>query len=271
VSPLPGRLVLLGHPVAHSLSPRIQNAALHRAGIPLTYEALDVAPAELGRTLGELRSIGASGNVTIPHKEAVAAQCDGLTSIARRAGAVNTFWCDGGRLVGDNTDVGGFEVVAGSLLGGFLNAPSISVAVLGAGGAAAAVLAAVERWPGARARVFSRSPDRTRRLCARFAGLADSAETADDAVRGATLIVNATPIGLADDGLPIDPATMEAGAVAIDLVYRRGGTPWTRAAARLGLRATDGTAVLLEQAALAFERWFGVPPDRDVMREALSR
>lgn len=271
MSPLPGRLVLLGHPVAHSLSPRFQNAALRRAGIPLVYEALDVEPAELERTLGDLRSSGGAGNVTIPHKEAVAAHCDGLTSVARRAGAVNTFWCERGRLIGDNTDVGGFEAVAGSLLGGSGDARAISVAVFGAGGAAAAVLAAVERWPGARVRVFSRSPDRTRRLCARFAELADPAETADDAVRAALLVVNATPIGLVDDAMPIDPAKLEGGATVIDLVYRQAGTAWTRAATRLGLRVTDGTALLLEQGALAFERWFGVPPDRDVMRDALSR
>jgi shikimate dehydrogenase len=271
VSRLPGRLVLLGHPVAHSLSPRFQNAALERAGIPLVYELLDVASAELERTLADLRLHGAAGNVTIPHKAAVAAHCDELTPVARRVGAVNTFWCDGVQLIGDNTDVGGFEAVADDILGGSGDRRTISVALLGAGGAAAAVLAAVERWEGAQARVFSRSPDRTRRLCGRFAGLAEPAETADEAVRGAALAVNATPIGLADDAMPVDPAKLDRGAAAIDLVYRRGGTAWTRAVAGLGLRATDGTAVLLEQGALAFERWFGVSPDRAAMREALSR
>jgi shikimate dehydrogenase len=268
---LPGRLVLLGHPVAHSLSPRVQNAALRHAGIPLVYEALDVRPAELVRTLADLRSIGAAGNVTIPHKEAVAAHCDQLTPVADRAGAVNTFWCEAGRLIGDNTDVGGFEAVAVDLLGRPVGRPPISLALLGAGGAAAAVLVAVERWRQARARVFSRSADRTRRLCARFAEVAEVARTPDDAVRGADLVVNATPIGLADDAMPIDPARLESRAAAIDLVYRPGGTAWARAAARRGLRATDGTAVLLEQGALAFERWFAVAPDRQVMREALAR
>jgi shikimate dehydrogenase len=271
VKPQPGRLVLLGHPVAHSLSPRFQNAALRRAGIPLVYEALDVAPTELESTLGALRAIGAAGNVTIPHKEAVAAHCDGLTPVARRAGAVNTFWCEGKQLIGDNTDVGGFEAVAAKLLGRPEGTRPISVALLGAGGAAAAVLTAIERWSGAHVRVFGRSSDRTRRLCARFAELADAVQTAEEAARGAELVVNATPIGLADDAMPIDPARLEPGAAAIDLVYRRGGTAWTRAATRLGRRAVDGTAVLLEQGALAFERWFGVAPDRAVMRDALSQ
>lgn len=265
----PGRLVLLGHPVAHSLSPRFQNAALRRAGIPIVYEALDVLPVELEHTLGALRVIGAAGNVTIPHKEAVATHCDGLTPVARRAGAVNTFWFEGGRLIGDNTDVGGFEAVAIDLLGPPAGARSISVALFGAGGAAAAVLAAVERWAGARVRVFSRSGERTRRLCARFPEMAEAAATAEDAVRGADLVVNATPVGLADNEMPIDPARLERGAAAIDLVYRAGGTAWTRAATQLGRRAVDGTAVLLEQGALAFERWFGVAPDRAAMRAAL--
>jgi shikimate dehydrogenase len=271
VNAWPGRLVLLGHPVAHSLSPRFQNAALRQAGIPLVYEALDVPPSALAAALAGLRAIGAAGNVTVPHKEAVAGHCDGLTPVARRAGAVNTFWCEGGRLIGDNTDVGGFEAVAADLLDRSRHDRSIAVALLGAGGAAAAVLVAVERWAGARVRVFSRSAERTRRLCARFGNLAEPAETAQDAVRGAGLVVNATPLGLADDAMPIDPAALEPGAVAIDLVYRAGGTPWTRAATQLGHAAIDGTCVLLEQGALAFERWFGVAPDRAAMREALSQ
>jgi shikimate dehydrogenase len=269
VKPWPGRLVLLGHPVAHSLSPHFQNAALRHAGIPIVYEALDVSDADLERTIRELRSIGAAGNVTIPHKEAVSMQCDELTALARRANAVNTFWCEGGRLIGDNTDVGGFNAVAADLLGSTLGSQAVSVALFGAGGAAAAVLTALELWPAARARVFSRSADRTRRLCSRFASVADAARTIEECVRGANLLVNATPVGLQDDSMPVDPAAVDPAATLIDLVYRPGGTPWTLAARRLGLVATDGRGVLLEQGALAFERWFGIQPNRDVMRAAL--
>lgn len=267
----PGRLVLLGHPVAHSLSPRFQNAALRAAGIPLVYEALDVPPTDLARALADLRSISAAGNVTVPHKEAVAAQCDELTAVARRAGAVNTFWCEDGRLSGDNTDVGGFQLAVTKLLGGSPPTRLGAVALLGAGGAAAAVLTAVEQWEGVRARVFSRSPHRTAALCARFPRIAHAAATAEDTIRDAQLVVNATPIGLADGAMPIDPHRLEPGTAVLDLVYGRGGTRWTRAARRLGLRASDGGAMLIEQGALAFERWFDIAPDRTVMREALSR
>jgi shikimate dehydrogenase len=117
VTRLPGRLVLLGHPVSHSLSPRFQNAALRAADIPLVYEALDVAPDALATTLTDLGRQNASGNVTIPHKEAVAALCVRRSALADRCGAVNTFWHDEGALVGDNTDVGGVDAIAQALLG----------------------------------------------------------------------------------------------------------------------------------------------------------
>jgi shikimate dehydrogenase len=263
--------VLLGHPVAHSLSPRFQNAALRRAGIPLVYEAIDVAPADLARTLEELRSLGAAGNVTIPHKEAVASHCDELTPVARRAGAANTFWVEGGRLVGDNTDVGGFEAAVDGLLA---DAPGAarprSIGLLGAGGSAAAVLVAVERWPGAQAAIFNRTPERARALRDRFPHVARLASSPREAVRGAQLIVNATPVGLAADGMPIDPELVEAASRVIDLVYRPGGTAWVQALLRRGIRAIDGTTVLLEQGALAFQRWFGLSPNRDAMRAALT-
>jgi shikimate dehydrogenase len=236
----------------------------------VTYEAVDVAPAELPRALVELRSIGAAGNVTIPHKEPVAAHCDELTVLARRVGAVNTFWCADGALIGDNTDVGGFAAAATRLLGTVALSRLRSVALLGAGGAAAAVVAAVEQWRGPHVRVHSRSPERTHRLCDRFPDVASPAARPDDAVRGAQLVVNATPLGLLGDAMPIDPERLDTDAAVIDLVYRRGGTPWVRAAARTGRQAADGMEVLLEQGALAFEQWFGLAPDRDAMRAALA-
>lgn len=263
----PGRLVLLGHPVAHSLSPRFQNAALRAAGIPIVYEAVDVSAEALQSTVDALRSADAAGNVTIPHKEAVVAMCDDLSSMARRAGAVNTFWCEDGRLVGDNTDVGGFRAAVAELRG----EPPCVIALIGAGGGASAALAAVEGWRGAQARVYSRTPRRTESLCSRFDGIASAARSAQDVVGGADLVVNATPIGLMDDAMPVDPSLLDAGAAVLDLVYRPGGTPWVRAARRRGLAASDGTTMLLEQGALAFERWFGVTADRGAMREALSR
>ncbi len=260
---LPGRLVLIGHPVAHSLSPTFQNAALRHAGIELTYEAFDIAPAKLADAAERLRAIGASGNVTVPHKESFAALCGSLTPIAERVGAVNTFWTDDGLLVGDNTDVGGFEEAVSEAFGA--RRAWRSVAIIGAGGAAAAVAAAVERWPACRAALWSRGADRSAQLAARFP-VVQVAPSLDAALDGADLVVNATPLGLRrHDAFPVPIHLMASHACVFDLVYDRLETPWVLAARAAGHPAADGLGMLIAQGALAFERWFGEAPDRDVM------
>lgn len=264
----PGRLVLLGHPLGHSLSPRFQNAALEAAGIPLRYEALDVEPSEFERVVDALWKARAAGNVTIPFKERMHDVCDVLTPLARRVGAANVFWTDDrDRLVADNSDVGGFDAAVVGLLGA--TPRDMTVGVLGAGGAASAVLAAVEMWPGCSAHVFNRTPERARLLCERFRTVA---QPVDDigVIGGAQLVVNATSIGIRDDDYPLDPALIAPGAAVLDLVYRPGESAWTRAVRARGHRACDGLPMLIEQGALAFERWFGTPPDRAVMWASLS-
>ena len=264
---LPGRLVLLGHPVRHSLSPRFQNAALVAAGIPLEYEALDVPPADLPPTLDALRAVNGAGNVTVPHKAAVFAACENRTSIASRTGAVNTFWHEHGVLVGDNTDVAGFEAMVRSVLG---DVPTgATVALLGAGGGAAAVCAVVEGWPGVRVRVHARTANRSADLAARFS-VAVPVPSVDACVEGATIVINATPIGLSGDDMPVPVARLARDAAVMDLAYRRGQTPWVRAAIAAGHRAADGLEMLIAQGAAAFERWFGLSPDLDVMRRAVG-
>ena len=269
---VPGRVVLLGHPVGHSLSPQIQNAALRTAGIAARYDVLDVEPTAFDATLERLRSeareSGVAGNVTVPHKARMRDACDCVTPLARRVGAVNTWWFDeDGGLSGDNTDVGGFDAAVRALIGA---APrDLTVGVLGAGGAAAAVLAAVETWPGCYAHVYNRTPERARLLCERFGSVA---QPVDDVgvIAGSQLVVNATTIGLEDDALPLDPTLLPPDHAVIDLVYRPGETAFVHAARRRGARAADGIAMLVEQAALAFERWFGIAPDRSVMWEAVT-
>jgi shikimate dehydrogenase len=264
--PRPTRLVLLGHPVGHSLSPRIQNAALRSAGIPLEYTALDVAPAELPRVVETLIAEGAAGNVTIPHKEAVAQRAS-LTPLARRAGAVNTFWVQGPTLHGDNTDVAGFDAAVRALLGA---PPSGAVVVIGAGGAAAAVLAALEQWNGSIALVHGRSPERVAQICARFPGRAQPAPALAEALAHAAMVVNATPIGMSDESHPVSLDLVRRDTAVVDLVYRLGGTAWSRAAIARGHRACDGLPMLVEQGAAAFERWFGIRADRGAMWRALT-
>src|SRR6185437_7240026 len=211
-----GTLVLLGHPVRHSISPAFQNAALRVAGVPLTYDALDVEPGALGDRVRALVAQRGAGNVTIPHKAAVAEMCDMLTPVAERAGAANTFWVQEGALAGDNTDVAGFDHLARRVLG---SVPlGARVAVLGAGGAAAAVCTAVERWPGARVTLCNRTPQRAEALAARFPVVDRIAARAADAVQDSTVVINATPVGMVDDAVPVDVALLPAAVGVIDLV-----------------------------------------------------
>jgi shikimate dehydrogenase len=264
----PTRLLLLGHPVAHSLSPRIQNAAMRTAGIAASYEALDVAPDAFEITVTRLRGESAAGNVTVPFKQRMHDACDALSPLARRVGAVNTWWveADGG-LFGENTDVPGFEAAVRELLQLDSAPRDLTVGVIGAGGAAAAVLAAAETWPGAAVHVYNRTPERARLLCERFGS---GVQPADDigVVAGCDLVVNATSVGMSNDAFPIDVALLSPSAAVLDLVYRRDGTPLVRELRARGSRAMDGLTMLVEQAAFAFEKWFGLTPDRSAMWRA---
>lgn len=237
------------------------------AGLDVNYEPLRVPAAELANVALQLRDEGAGGNVTVPHKLAFRSLCSEVAPTAARTGAVNTFWTRDGALVGDNTDVAGFSIAARNLLGGMTG--NITVAVIGAGGSAAAVLAAIETWPGTKAKLFSRNRNRAQALAGRFGDFTRVALTMPEALRKSTFVVNSTPIGMTDDSLPFPVGDLEPSAIVMDLVYKTAGTGLTRAAASAGHVAADGTAMLIEQAALAFERWFGFAPDKDVMRAAL--
>lgn len=274
----PARLVLLGHPVAHSLSPAMQGAALRAAGLPGRYEALDVPPDRLADLLPRLGDEGAGGNVTIPHKEAVARAAGRLTPEARRVGAVNTFWHESGVLVGHNTDLGGARAAMVALW-----SPAMEVRpvlVLGAGGSAAALLVALAERRHGGVRVVARTPARAERLAERVgvnvAVVPAEAHTASVAgvrralVEEAGLVINATPIGQRDSADPVPPSWLAPDAAALDLVYAPGGTAWVRACRSVGRRAEDGRRMLVEQGALAFTAWFGVEADRDAMWAAVG-
>ena len=268
MSAWPGRLVLLGHPVGHSLSPLMQNAALRSAGVPLRYEPLDIPRRALDDTFSELRRRRSAGNVTIPYKEDARQRCDRLSPSARATGAVNTFWTAvDGALVGDNTDVDGFRRAFEPLVGNDLSGKR--VLVLGAGGAAAAVLLALKGWGAAEVGVYARTMTRADALVERMGTGAKVLDEPLPMAAKADVIVNATPVGMRDTELPVEPAVLRPGTAVLDLVYRLGETPLVHAARARGCRAADGLAMLVEQGALAFERWFGVAADREAMWSAL--
>jgi shikimate dehydrogenase len=175
---------------------------------------------------------------------------------------------DSDRLHGDNTDVGGFDAAARALLGD--ETTGARIVVLGSGGAAAAVIAAAERWTDARVTIVARNFDHASKLAKRFRDVARAEKSIEDALVDATLVVNATPVGQREAEQPLDVGLIPKTAAVMDLVYRRGGgTAWVKAARKRGNPAADGLPMLLEQGALSFQRWFGIEPDREVMRQSL--
>jgi len=182
---------------------------------------------------------------------------------------VNTFWTtDDGQLTGDNTDVAGFEGMVVDVLGRI--PADTRVAVLGAGGAASAVLTAIETWPNATASVHARDLARAMAMRMRHPVVVRACSMRDPCLEAADIVVNATPIGLASDDHPTELERLAQRAVVLDLVYARNETAWVRAARERGHIAADGLSMLLHQGAAAFELWFGAPADKSVMWSALT-
>jgi shikimate dehydrogenase len=260
------RLAVLGHPVAHSRSPAIHNAAFAELGIAdeWSYEAVDVAPDELEPRVREMPGQGFVGaNVTVPHKGAALALADTLSETAREIGAANTLSFADDEILADNTDAAG-------LLAALPDSPKgRSALVLGAGGAARAVVWALVR-EGAEVGVWNRTALRSRHLCEELGGTpADDPDAA-----GYELIVNATSVGLDGEDpfeqLPLRAEGFAAGQVVVDLVYGAGPTALLTAAAGSGATTVDGIEVLVRQGALSFRIWTGVEPPLDAMRAAAA-
>jgi shikimate dehydrogenase len=268
------RLGLIGDPVAHSISPAIQGAALAALGLDATYELWQTPAAELPARVASLRAPDVLGaNVTVPHKLAVMDHLDEVTPLARRAGAVNTIVNRGGRLAGDNTDVHGF---ATSLVAACPNAGVRPALVLGAGGAARAVVLALEAMGVTRITVANRSPERAERLAADLAPTplrlvaADEPTLRRELVRAA-LLVNATTLGWhpGETPLPLDLlAVLAPNCFVVDLTYR--DTDMLVAARERGLRTLDGLPMLVHQGARALELWTGRGAPLQIMLDAAT-
>ncbi len=265
-------LALLGDPVEHSLSPRFQNAALRAADLDAVYLALRCDAAILPALLRAVALAGGGGNVTLPHKTAAARALDRPTAAVTRTGACNTFWGQDELVHGDNTDVAGFTAACRTLIGSPAGARAL---VLGAGGAARAVVSGLLDARADAVHVLNRSPERARLVAAALDPRGRRVTVLEDRARlgreGYDLVVNATTLGLApDDPHPVDlEGPARVGAV-MDLVYRAGGTRWVREARARGIVAADGTEMLLQQGAASFRQWFPRhEPDLDAMRASL--
>jgi len=252
-----------GHPIAHSRSPLIHGYWLRQHGLAGSYAAIDVEPGAFPAFLDRLRAGShRGGNVTIPHKEAAFALADRKDAAAEAIGAVNTLWMEGDTLFGSNTDAYGFIANLDDRQPGW-DARKGPVVVLGAGGAARAVLFALGERGFTDIRIVNRTLDRAKALADHFGGpySAHGLDAAAELLRDATLLVNTTPAGMHGQAeLPIDVDSLPDDALVTDIVYVPLQTPLLAAAAKRGLRTVDGLGMLLHQAVPGFERWFGVRP-----------
>lgn len=278
---------LIGYPVAHSLSPRIQQAAFDEYGIEACYMLWETLPEALPARVASLRVSDIIGaNVTIPYKAKALALVDELDTLAVRVGALNTIVNRDGRLIGYNTDVQGFiralAESAGHLLSGEKNRHAV---IIGTGGAArAAALGLLEN--GFEDLVLLGRTEahliQLQRDLQRIATLSNSAAhirarrfgSSDLATLFARtdLLVNATPVGLYENDapLPLDVTLLPVTAVVMDMIFNPPVTPLLRTAAAHGCQTINGLSMLLYQGALAFELWTGRDAPVAAMRKALS-
>jgi shikimate dehydrogenase len=252
-----------GHPIAHSRSPKIHGFWLKEYGVDGSYEAVDVAPESFAGFLSGLREQGfCGGNVTIPHKEAAFASVQRRDEAAEEIGAVNTLWFEDGVLCGGNTDAHGFAANLDEYAPGWAqNGPAL---VLGAGGAARAVIHALEKRGVKDIRIVNRTLSRARALAHRFGAGVSAHEMAatDELLADAGLLVNTTALGMhGNEGLAADPARLPGHAIVTDIVYVPLETPMLTAARQRGLKTVDGLGMLLHQAVPGFEHWFGIRPE----------
>ena len=270
------RVVLIGHPVAHSLSGAMQQAAFDDQGIDAAYELWDRAPIALADAITEIRGDDFLGaNVTIPHKERVVPLVDRLTEEAQATGAVNTITREGRRLIGHNTDVPGFKVALDRLVGR-QKMPRHAV-VLGAGGGSRAVVYGLIREGFQRIIVFNRHLHRGEALVKHFGRSAAHLELRampwhdsiiESELAKSKVLINATSIGLTSDASPIPAEILPPDLLVLDLIYAT--TRLLRDAEAAGCTVSDGEQMLLNQGAAAFTLWTGIAAPVELMQKALS-
>ncbi len=266
---------LFGHPVAHSLSPTLHNAAFEALGLDAHYEARDVAPDALGEAVGALRAAACFGaNVTAPHKQAIMPLLDEVTPEVRALGAVNTVVNHAGRLTGGNTDGPG---LARWMTDADIDVSGRLALVIGAGGAARSAVLALATLGAGRIHVVNRGQERAVRLQQDLAAAAIARVTVgtlNEIARAAKepwdVVINATSLGHHGQAPDVHPSCYSPQSVAIELAYNPPETGFMRAAQAAGARAENGLGMLVHQAALSFERWTGRTPPLDVMFGAVA-
>jgi shikimate dehydrogenase len=271
-------VALLGKPLRRRHSQVMHDAAFDAAGIDARYVLRELEADEVAAVVAEARGPGWLGlGVTAPYKRTVADLVDEVEPDAAAIGAVNNVVrTEDGRLIGFNTDAPGFRAAVELAMGRSL--AGLDVVVAGAGGAAHAVVFACLAAGARRVTIGNRTVAAAEALAGRFTGVGTGTVTAVAlrdpgfvaALQAADLAVNATTVGMVDPGATIPVEELPASATVFDLVYVPPETPLLRAARARGLRAANGSEMLIQQAAIAFERWTGVGGMADVMREAVA-
>lgn len=273
-------LGVFGHPVEHSLSPAMHNAAIAALGANYLYIPFSVLPEDIGPAIRSIISLGIIGvNLTIPHKERVLPFLDRIAPEAQAVGAVNTVHNDKGKLVGYNTDGEGF---AGPLKALGFELTTRRAVVLGAGGAARSVVFRLARENGV-ITIVNRTVERAERLAEEVRRVVSDARvdclaSGDDAglrerLAGAELLVNTTSVGMSPhegDMPPIPPRALHPDIFVYDLIYNPRETRLLAEARLAGCRTLNGVGMLAHQGAAAFEIWTGLRPDVGIMQAAVD-
>jgi len=251
------------------LSPALHNWAFRSTGLPGVYLAWDILPERLGDFAAAVRTLPISGvSVTIPHKQAVMLLLDGVTDLAKAVGAVNTLYWDGqGRLMGDNTDIAGFLAPLRKL-----ERVPRSALVLGAGGAARAVVAGLRHLGVPTILLSNRTATKARDLALELS--VEAVPWEDRGTTRAELVVNTTPLGMKgahQDASPWADVCLSPSQTAYDLVYTPTRTRFLNEAENMGCRTIDGLSMFLHQAAAQFTRWTGRGFDLDAGRRLLEK
>ena len=270
-------LGVIGYPIAHSLSPLMQNAALRQASLDYRYIAMPVLPENLRQAVLGLKSLSFRGfNVTIPHKTAIMPLLDEIQSDAEKIGAVNTVVNQKGRLIGYNTDVTGFLA---AMKAERISLQGKAIVILGAGGAARAVLWGMLKERAGKIMIGGRDVKKTAALLRDFSsdGDIEAAAWEDTLLRErlqtADLIVNTTPLGMypkTEEMVPIDWAVINPRAFLYDVIYTPQKTRFLREGEARGHRIANGVSMLVEQGAAAYFLWTGATADRQAMLQALQ-
>ncbi len=276
---MPKRVVLIGHPVAHSLSGALQQAAFDELGIDAVYDPLDVSLMELGETIGRLRGDDYLGaNITVPYKERVVPMVDRLTEEAQATGAADTLTREGSRLVGHNTDVTGFRAALDQLVGR-QKMPKMAV-IVGAGGGARAAVYALITGGFQRVIVFNRHLHRAEALVRHFGRSASHMElrampwhesVIEAELLKTKILINATAVADAASESPIAAELLPPDLLVLDLIYQPAETQLIRDAKAAGAtEAINGDTMLVHQTAAAFNLWTGRDIPLDFIQQRLD-